>query len=188
MLTPCAVCRNTAWIWFGMNLLTSLSLPYIKFLQALQVLETFCRLSNTEMLLTLLPSALAFSQSTYVCTWWVTLRNVMRNVVTYPYHRYRTYVRHTVRHIQICSTQIDGRTTAFFGDGDGSWGRRCSGAIAAWILLTPNSYSYRPTANLTRATRASPAPAFDARASSAHWHEAKMHMRIPSIFITLSGI
>ena len=34
----------------------------------------------------------------------------------------------------------DGRTTAFFGDGDG--GReRCGGAIAAWILLTPNSFS-----------------------------------------------
>jgi len=55
-----------------------------------------------------------FSQSTYVrtcvCTWWVTLRNVTRNVVTY--HRqglgmYRPYVHHTVWHIQIRSTQID---------------------------------------------------------------------------------
>ena len=48
-----------------------------------------------------------FSQSTYVrtcvrvyvCTWWVTLRNVTRNVVTYHRHRYRPYVRHTVWHI-----------------------------------------------------------------------------------------
>jgi len=31
-------------------------------------------------------------------------------------YRYRPHVRHTVSHIQICSTQIDGRTTAFFGD------------------------------------------------------------------------
>ena len=48
-----------------------------------------------------------FSQSTYVCTWWVMLRNVTWNVVTYHRHRYRPYVRHTVWHIQIRSTQID---------------------------------------------------------------------------------
>jgi len=32
--------------------------------------------------------------------------------------------------------------TAFFGDGDGGRGRWCSRAIAAWILQTPNSFSY----------------------------------------------
>ena len=34
-----------------------------------------------------------------------------------------------------------------------------------------------PTANITRATRASPAP----RMTHAHWCEAKKRMRIPSI-------
>jgi len=70
----------------------------------------------------LLPSALAWGSEsriyshkvrmyvhTCVCTWWVTLRNVTRNVVTYHRHRYRPYVRHTVWHIQIRSTQIDRR-------------------------------------------------------------------------------
>ena len=32
--------------------------------------------------------------------------------------------------------------SAFFGDGDGGQGRQCRGAIAAWILPTPNSFSY----------------------------------------------
>ena len=86
----------------------------------------------------------------YIRMWWVTLRNVTQKVVTY--YRYRPYVRHTVRHIQIYSTQIDGRTTAFFGDGDGGWGRRRGGAIVAWILLTQkNPASPRPTTNITRA-------------------------------------
>jgi len=31
---------------------------------------------------------------------------------------------------------------AFFGDGDGGWGRQHGGAIAAWILPTPNSFLY----------------------------------------------
>ena len=31
-------------------------------------------------------------------------------------YRYRPHVRHTVLHTQICSTQIDGQTTAFFGN------------------------------------------------------------------------
>jgi len=47
---------------------------------------------------------------------------------------------------------------------------------------TPNSF-YSKFANVTRATRASPVPApafFDARTQSAHWHEAKMRMCIPS--------
>ena len=34
-------------------------------------------------------------------------------------------------HIQLCSTQIDVLTMAFFGNGDGGWGRQHSGAIAA---------------------------------------------------------
>jgi len=63
-------------------------------------------------------------------------------------------------HIQICSTQTDVLTTAFFGDKDGGRGWQHGGAIAAWILPTPNSY----TANVTRATRASSAPAWDAHA------------------------
>ena len=52
-----------------------------------------------------------FSPSMYVCTWWVTFRNVTWNIVTYVCptqdHRYRPYVRPTVWHIQICLTQID---------------------------------------------------------------------------------
>jgi len=47
------------------------------------------------------------------------------------------------------------RTTAFFDDGGGGRGRRCSGAIAVWIQRTPNT---APTAIVTCATRASPAP------------------------------
>jgi len=38
-------------------------------------------------------------------------------------------------------------------------------------------------ANVTRATCASPAPAYDVRVYSAHWREAKMCMRIPSSYI-----
>ena len=37
-----------------------------------------------------------------------------------------------------------------------------------------------PTANVTRATRVSLAPAYDTCAKSAHWHKAKMRMHIPS--------
>jgi len=40
-----------------------------------------------------------------------------------------------------CSTQIDAQKTALFGDGDGCWGWWRSGAITAWILQTPNSFS-----------------------------------------------
>ena len=32
--------------------------------------------------------------------------------------------------------------TACFGNGGGGWGRRHSGAITAWILQPPNSFSY----------------------------------------------
>ena len=39
------------------------------------------------------------------------------------------------------------------------------------------------TANVTHATRASPAPAYDARRYSVHWRKAKMCMRIPSSYI-----
>jgi len=46
--------------------------------------------------------------------------------------------------------------TAFFGNGDGGRGRQCGGAITAWILQTPNSFSYSKR-NVPR--RASPAPA-----------------------------
>ena len=57
--------------------------------------------------------------------------------------RLRPYVHHTVRHIQISSTQILIADDGFFGDGDG---RQCGEAIAAWILQTPNSfYSKRNT-------------------------------------------
>ena len=72
----------------------------------------------------------------YVRIWWVTLRNVTRNVVAYMHptqgHRYRPYVRHTV---WICSTQISWlRTMAFFGDGDGGQEQWCGAAIMVWIL------------------------------------------------------
>ena len=38
-------------------------------------------------------------------------------------------------------------------------------------------------ANVTRATRSSPAPAYDVRVHSVHWRKAKMHMHIPSSYI-----
>ena len=66
----------------------------------------------------------------YVCTWWVTLRNVTRNVVTYMHPtqgcRNRLYMHHTVWHIQICQTQIDvvdhvWRCFWRYGDGGRGW-------------------------------------------------------------------
>ena len=74
---------------------------------------------------------------TYVHTWWVTLRNVTRNLMSL-----RTIGIGHMWHIQICSTQIDVRMMVFFGDGDGGRGLQHSGAIAARILQTPNSFSY----------------------------------------------
>ena len=68
-----------------------------------------------------------------------------------------TYVRHTVWHIQIhvCSTQILIADNSFFGNEDGGQWWQCGGAIAAWILQTASV-----TANVTRATCASPAPVY----------------------------
>ena len=65
----------------------------------------------------------------------------------------------------MCVTQSDTfryALSAFFGDGDGGRERR---AIAAQILTTPNSF-YSKFVNVTRATRASPAPAYETRAHS----------------------
>ena len=98
--------------------------------------------------------------------WWVTLRNVMRNVVTYP-HKYRIYHRYYIGMDHMCITQSDTfryARSAFFGDGDGGRGH---GAIAAWILTTPNSF-YSKFANVTRATHATPAPAYKMRVRSLH--------------------
>jgi len=51
----------------------------------------------------------------YVCMWWVTLRNVTRNVVTY--YRYRPYVHHIIWYARLrCSWSW---MTALFCDGDG---------------------------------------------------------------------
>jgi len=60
---------------------------------------------------------------------------------------------------------------AFFGDGDGGrgWGHH------SLDTTTPKGF-YSKFANVTRATCASPAPAYMAHAQSAHWHEAKMRM------------
>ena len=55
-------------------------------------------------------------------------------------------------------------------------------------LDTANTAYPRPTANLTRATRTSLAPTYDACAQSAHWSEAKMCMRIPSIVPKVSFV
>jgi len=52
---------------------------------------------------------------------------------------YAICVLHSLTHSDMLDS--DGRTTAFIGDGDGGRGRRHDGAIAAWILLTTNSFS-----------------------------------------------
>ena len=94
-----------------------------------------------------------FSQSTYVrtciCTW-DTLRNVTQNVVTH--HRYRLYVRHTVWHIQIRSTQIFdcGRRLLW-------WWRWRSGMTAQGGhrgLDTTNSFSFLRAAHISPAAPA----------------------------------
>jgi len=94
--------------------------------------------------------------------WWVTLRNVTRNVVTYwIYHRYGPYVCHTVWHIQIRSTQILFGVLWWWRWRSGTRGHR------GLDTTTPNSF-YSKFANVTRATRASPAPAFMTCARGLH--------------------
>ena len=58
--------------------------------------------------------------------------------------------------------------TAFFGDGDGGRGRWRRGHRSLDTTNTKQFLLGRPTANVTRATRASPAPTYDARALSVH--------------------
>ena len=49
--------------------------------------------------------------------------------------------------------------------------------------LDATDTKHLPTTNIARATRASPVPAYDARAYSAHWRKAKMSMRISSKYL-----
>jgi len=137
-----------------------------------------------------------FSQSTYVRTY---VRGGSRSGMSrgmllhtgYAIGRamWLWYVRHTDWHIQICTTQILFDVLWWWRRRSGTWGHR------GLDTTTPNSF-YSKFANVTRATRASPAPAFfDAHAQSAHWREAKMHMRIPSklinpcsLFLSTNGL
>ena len=100
-----------------------------------------------------------FSQSTYVRTWWVTLRNVTRNVVTYRrYHIWVLGMGH------MCVTQSDIRSTQILF-GVLWWWRLGTRGHRGLDTTTPNSFYHKFT-NVTRATRASPAPACMTRARS----------------------
>jgi len=127
-----------------------------------------------------------FSQSTYVRTYVCTYVRMYVVDHTQECHvecRYipdigmghmTWYVCHTVWHIQIRSTQILFVVLWWWRWRSGTQGHR------SLDTTTPNSL-YSKFANITHATRASPAPAFLVRVQSAHWREAKMRMRIPRL-------
>jgi len=99
-----------------------------------------------------------FSQSTYVRMWWVTLRNVTRNVITY--HRYRPAIyagicaSHSLTHSDTLDSDIDCRRQRSM---------TMEAKVGDDVAVGPvrlGYYEHRttPTAKVTRAMRASPAP------------------------------
>ena len=136
---------------------------------------------STLQMSQLLPSALEWALNwgsiltkyvwTYVRTWWVTLRNVTRNVDTY--HRYRPYVRHTVWHILDSDRRANDSVLWRWKWRSGTAGPSRLGYY--WH----QTVSPRPTTNITWVMRTSPVPAYDACTSL----RTGVRQRCTSIFL-----